>query len=104
MSQHKLATKLGEQEVIVTIGYDRLLDQVFMSIVPKYSPVETIYTSLEIEETPDLDDFENKLNELGIEVPAAIFEAAYLDSVFNESSNLIRWYDASGAITQPEVV
>lgn len=102
MSQHLYATQHHGAEVVVTLGYDRPLRQVFMTIAPSNKPQQPLYSSWAEpnHEGLSLDDLSDKLDKLGIvDVPSSIFESVWMEQMFNDGNSQVVWHDAQGQIT-----
>jgi hypothetical protein len=95
MSQHFCTTTMGSKAVEVLMGWDRPLQGFFMVIHDLEAPVEDdglIYSNLD---EPDshpqvLDPFTEKLEELGIQVPAAMIEEVKDDQMWNVGNKMRR--------------
>lgn len=93
MSRHMFDTQHQGRPVQVVLGWDRPLQGFFMTIewmdldpekVPDHEPL-FLFDNLEelVSHPSTLDGYRSKLAEFGIEVPAAMFEAAEADRRFN---------------------
>lgn len=102
MSQHYFRTQHQGEPVTVLLGWDRPLGHVFMQVMRSdAAPGDgTLYSNME-EADPfglDLDYFANKLNELGIAVPASMFEQTRLDQVLRSGNRTVT-HEADGSFT-----
>ena len=98
MSQHRYSTKSKDgKQVIVTLGYDRLLDYVFCTVIQESEGTneeeEVLYSDLSDNEAgtdlQDVDYFRGVLNELGISVPDALFTEVKSDQFYRVGNRTV---------------
>lgn len=102
MSQHYFNTSTPDgQPVTVLLGWDRPLGQYFL-VVELEQDVEDandeyLYSNLDDPQAwrQPLEYFERKLEQLGIHVPASMFQEAYCDQEFNVGNRQV-WHRADG--------
>jgi hypothetical protein len=95
MSQHFCTTTMGSKTVEVLMGWDRPLQGFFMVIHDLEAPVEDdglIFSNLDepVSHPQVLDPFTDKLEELGIRVPAAMIEEVKDDQMWNVGNKMRR--------------
>lgn len=111
MSRHSVCTTRNDEDVCVTVGWDRPLSGFFMDVTRTieftdeddgvtYQDDEYIYSNLEDPNLPmglslDLNYFKLKISDLNIELPDEIFTIVENDGVKNVG-NLFAFYEFSG--------
>ncbi len=101
MSRHHIQLMHAGRPILVVAGYDRPLHELFLQVFCYRTNLPTgeneiIYDSLH---EPALDwtvigTLTGKLDALGIEVPANLIEAVYLDQRFT-AGNIVVWHHAN---------
>ena len=99
MSRHCAPARYGHREVTVVAGYDRPLNDLFLQVFSREEEGAAtegclLYSSMHEShrDWTDIDAVASKLAELGIEVPATLLEAVYLDQLLGVG-NRIAWHD-----------
>lgn len=97
MSQHSVRTRHQGDEVVVIVGYDRPLNDLFLQVLahedaPQVLEEPVLYSSLHEPQRDwtDINTVSDKLSELGIEVPDSLLEAVYLDQLFHVGNRMVR--------------
>lgn len=97
MSQHSTPTRYCDQKVVVVVGYDRPLNDLFLQVLSDehaYPSQEeqVLYSSIREPglDWTDINTVSAKLAELGIEVPDSLLEAVYLDQIFHVGNLVVR--------------
>ena len=102
MSQHCFSTQYRTRTVTVILGWDRPLGHYFMVIEgadePENGSDGIVYSNLDEAAAFGLDlaHFRDKLADLGVQVPAAIFEEIARDRR-NHVGNRCVWYRPDGS-------
>ncbi|CAD5366608.1 conserved hypothetical protein [Rubrivivax sp. A210] len=100
MSQHYFRTRLQGEPVTVVLGWSRPLHQFFLIVErPEPKPGQDDYVYIDQDDSRrDLPHFAAKLEELGIEVPRAMFEQVQLDPVTTGFDRVVS-YQLDGGFT-----
>jgi len=97
VSQHSVLTHFRNRPVVVVSGYDRPLNDLFLQVLSQENDPEAmeeciLYSSLDKpqHDWTDINTVEDKLAELGIEVPDSLLEAVYLDQLLHAGNRMVR--------------
>jgi hypothetical protein len=98
MSKHIITTKMGDKNVQLTLGWDRMLKQYFYNLMD-VGAGEVIGSSIAMsdDDLQDVDAILEELKELGVVPPEKMVDEVQIDEVNRDGSRVVR-YDAETAI------
>ena len=110
MSQHHCDTQRLTRRVRVILGYDRMLSQFFMDIVPLdaegFAQTDRVIYSTGADpcsRRADIDFFREKLDALRIRIPEAMFRAVLKDRDEQVGNYVVQWrMDGSSTVLIPK--
>ena len=115
MSLHCFTTKLGDAEIVVTMGWDRPLQGYFMTIM-KLKPVSSSALEDELEEDcylfnnleqtnshpKELTAYRFELENRGIEIPQRMIDEVTMDDVRNVGNKVVEHCYVDGEYVREE--